>query len=112
MPLPLPPVEFVRSPEALQRIYTPAEARDYTRWLATLHYENFHVVSFLHQGGDQQPDRTREANPGGEPAEDLLPFGRRRPDQHAPHARGDYPATHQTHPERHRAGEPDHYDPR
>jgi squalene synthase HpnC len=47
MPLPLPPVEFVRSPEALQRIYTPAEARDYTRWLATHHYENFHVVSFL-----------------------------------------------------------------
>jgi squalene synthase HpnC len=45
--MPLPPVEFVRSPEALQRIYTPAEARDYTRWLATHHYENFHVVSFL-----------------------------------------------------------------
>src|ERR1039457_6900412 len=45
--MPLPPVEFVRSPEALQRIYTPAEACDYTRWLATHHYENFHVVSFL-----------------------------------------------------------------
>ena len=43
----LPPAEFVRSPEALQRIYTPAEACDYTRWLATHHYENFHVVSFL-----------------------------------------------------------------
>ena len=47
MPLRLPPVEFVRSPEALQRIYTPAEALNYTRWLATHHYENFHVVSFL-----------------------------------------------------------------
>ena len=47
MPLRLPPVEFVRSPEALQRIYTPAEARDYTHWLATHHYENFHVVSAL-----------------------------------------------------------------
>jgi squalene synthase HpnC len=45
--MPLPPAEFVRSPEALQRTYTPAEARDYTRWLATHHYENFHVVSFL-----------------------------------------------------------------
>ncbi len=47
MPLPLPPAEFVRSPEALRRIYTAAEAYDYTRWLATHHYENFHVVSFL-----------------------------------------------------------------
>jgi squalene synthase HpnC len=47
MPPLLPPVEFVRSPEAFERIYTPAEARDYTRWLATHHYENFHVVSFL-----------------------------------------------------------------
>jgi squalene synthase HpnC len=45
--MPLPPVEFVRSPEASQRIYTQAEACDYTRWLATNHYENFHVVSFL-----------------------------------------------------------------
>src|ERR1022692_4705669 len=43
----LPPAEFVRSPGALQRIYTPAEACHYTRWLATHHYENFHVVSFL-----------------------------------------------------------------
>jgi len=45
--MPLPPVEFVRSPEALNRTYTPAEACEYTRWLATHHYENFHVVSFL-----------------------------------------------------------------
>ena len=27
--------------------HTPASAEQYTRWLATHHYENFHVVSFL-----------------------------------------------------------------
>jgi squalene synthase HpnC len=43
----LPPAEFVRSPEALSFAYSPAEAMAYTRWLATHHYENFHVVSFL-----------------------------------------------------------------
>lgn len=43
----LGPLEFVRSPEALGRSYTAEEAREYTRWLATHHYENFHVVSFL-----------------------------------------------------------------
>jgi squalene synthase HpnC len=43
----LPPAEFVRSPEALRRVYSPEEGRAYTRWLATHHYENFHVVSFL-----------------------------------------------------------------
>jgi squalene synthase HpnC len=43
----LAPAEFVRTPEALHKTYTPAEACDYTRWLATHHYENFHVVSFL-----------------------------------------------------------------
>src|SRR6266481_9129293 len=43
----LSPAEFVRSPEALGRQYTPEDARVYTRWLATHHYENFHVVSFL-----------------------------------------------------------------
>jgi squalene synthase HpnC len=43
----LPPVEFARSPEARRRRYTAEEARSYTRWLATHHYENFHVVSFL-----------------------------------------------------------------
>lgn len=31
----------------MERAYTPAEARLYTEWLATSHYENFHVVSFL-----------------------------------------------------------------
>lgn len=43
----LPPAAFVRSPEALEHRYTPEDARAYTRWLATHHYENFHVVSFL-----------------------------------------------------------------
>jgi squalene synthase HpnC len=43
----LPPEEFVRSNEALSRAWTPAEAGEYTRWLATSHYENFHVVSVL-----------------------------------------------------------------
>lgn len=31
----------------MEREWTPAEALAYTRWLATHHYENFHVVSFL-----------------------------------------------------------------
>jgi len=43
----LPPKEFVRSPEALEARYDPGKAQQYTRWLATHHYENFHVVSFL-----------------------------------------------------------------
>jgi len=43
----LAPAEFVRSTEALSESYTPAQAETYTRWLATRHYENFHVVSFL-----------------------------------------------------------------
>lgn len=43
----LAPAEFVRSTEALSESYTPAQAETYTRWLATHHYENFHVVSFL-----------------------------------------------------------------
>src|SRR5664280_246613 len=43
----LPPAAFVRSPEALSRSWSPGEGRAYTRWLATNHYENFHVVSFL-----------------------------------------------------------------
>ena len=45
--MPLPPIEFVRSPEAMGKSYSPEEGRAYTRWLATHHYENFHVVSFL-----------------------------------------------------------------
>jgi len=43
----LSPAEFVRSPEALRKPYSADEALAYTRWLATHHYENFHVVSFL-----------------------------------------------------------------
>ncbi len=37
----------MKSPEALARIYSESEALEYTRWLATHHYENFHVVSVL-----------------------------------------------------------------
>jgi squalene synthase HpnC len=40
----LSPVEFIRAPE---RNWTTAESLDYTRSLATSHYENFNVVSFL-----------------------------------------------------------------
>src|SRR5437763_8234638 len=43
----LPPVDFVKSQDALRKTYSPEEARAYTQWLATKHYENFHVVSFL-----------------------------------------------------------------
>src|SRR5215469_729960 len=43
----LSPVEFVRSPEAMAKRWTLEESLGYTRWLATSHYENFHVVSFL-----------------------------------------------------------------
>jgi len=41
------PRDFVNNPEALAKTWTPAAAEQYTRWLATHHYENFHVVSFL-----------------------------------------------------------------
>jgi squalene synthase HpnC len=43
----LPPVEFVASRDALAREWALDESLAYTRWLATHHYENFHVVSFL-----------------------------------------------------------------
>ena len=43
----LEPKDFVRDPAARDRVWTPAESLQYTRWLATHHYENFHVVSFL-----------------------------------------------------------------
>jgi squalene synthase HpnC len=43
----LPPAEFVRSQDALGKTCSLEEGRAYTRWLATHHYENFHVVSFL-----------------------------------------------------------------
>jgi squalene synthase HpnC len=40
----LAPKDFIRAP---QRSWTLPESLDYTRWLATSHYENFNVVSFL-----------------------------------------------------------------
>lgn len=43
----LAPKDYVGSAEALNAAYTREEAETYTRWLATHHYENFHVVSFL-----------------------------------------------------------------
>ncbi len=43
----LAPVDFVKSQDAVRKVHSPEEARAYTRWLATHHYENFHVVSFL-----------------------------------------------------------------
>jgi len=43
----LAPKEYVNSAEALNETYTQAAAQQYTRWLATHHYENFHVVTFL-----------------------------------------------------------------
>jgi len=41
------PRDFVGDAAALGRIWTHPESEIYTRWLATRHYENFHVVSFL-----------------------------------------------------------------
>jgi squalene synthase HpnC len=41
------PAEYVRDPAAMNRVWTQAESLQYTHWLATHHYENFHVVSFL-----------------------------------------------------------------
>jgi squalene synthase HpnC len=43
----LAPKDFVRNPAAMAACPTVPEAHDYTRWLATHHYENFHVVSWL-----------------------------------------------------------------
>jgi squalene synthase HpnC len=43
----LPPSEFVASAEAMNRVWEPRESLAYTQRLATSHYENFHVVSFL-----------------------------------------------------------------
>jgi len=43
----LAPRDFVHSPEALARHWSVSEAERYTHWLATHHYENFHVVTFL-----------------------------------------------------------------
>jgi squalene synthase HpnC len=43
----LAPKDFVRDPAAMAARPTVPEAQNYTRWLATHHYENFHVVSWL-----------------------------------------------------------------
>jgi squalene synthase HpnC len=43
----LAPAAFIADPELLNRSWTLDESLAYTRWLATHHYENFHVVSFL-----------------------------------------------------------------
>jgi squalene synthase HpnC len=41
------PTAFLASPEAMEQAWTPEQSLAYTRWLATHHYENFHVVSLL-----------------------------------------------------------------
>lgn len=43
----LQPKEYVRSVPLGTTGYSVTESLEYTRWLATHHYENFHVVSFL-----------------------------------------------------------------
>jgi len=43
----LSPAEFVKSPGALGAPWPLAHALAYTRWLATHHYENFHVATVL-----------------------------------------------------------------
>jgi squalene synthase HpnC len=41
------PIDFLASSEAMTRAWPLSESLAYTRWLATHHYENFQVVSFL-----------------------------------------------------------------
>ena len=43
----LQPKEYIRNVAPDTVVYSSIEAREYTHWLATHHYENFHVVSFL-----------------------------------------------------------------
>ncbi len=43
----LQPKEYIRSVALDTTAYSRKEALAYTRWLATHHYENFHVASFL-----------------------------------------------------------------
>jgi squalene synthase HpnC len=43
----LRPKEFLESAVGLTGTYSRTGAEQYTRWLATHHYENFHVVTFL-----------------------------------------------------------------
>ena len=44
---PLGPKEFLGRDNPSSPSYTTAQAEEYTRWLATHHYENFHVATFL-----------------------------------------------------------------
>lgn len=41
------PIHFLADDEMMQRTWSADEALTYTRWLATHHYENFHVVSLF-----------------------------------------------------------------
>jgi squalene synthase HpnC len=41
------PIDFLASSDLTTRAWTLEDSLAYTRWLATRHYENFHVVSFL-----------------------------------------------------------------
>jgi squalene synthase HpnC len=41
------PAQYIRDQAAMKRVWTRDESLGYTHWLATHHYENFHVVSFL-----------------------------------------------------------------
>lgn len=43
----LGPTEFLASSAAMSQAWSLADSVDYTRWLATHHYENFQIVSFL-----------------------------------------------------------------
>jgi squalene synthase HpnC len=43
----LGPTAFLNDPDQMQREWSREEALAYTHWLATHHYENFQVVSFL-----------------------------------------------------------------
>ena len=43
----LSPKDFVSDQDAMGRAWSIADSLAYTRWIATGHYENFHVVSFL-----------------------------------------------------------------
>jgi squalene synthase HpnC len=41
------PKEFLASEEAMSRSWERDQSLHYTHWLATHHYENFHIVSFM-----------------------------------------------------------------
>lgn len=43
----LEPARFAADRSSMDRAWSLEESLQYTRWLATHHYENFHVVSFL-----------------------------------------------------------------